>query len=65
MLPCSPFGFRHREQVNGWDSICLNCFRTVATTATEELLRPAEMEHLCCVEDVLPHRSEPQPIPFN
>lgn len=40
--------FSHRFNANGSvDSICLQCFRTVATANTESALRSTEHEHIC------------------
>ena len=38
----------HRRNRDGtWDSICLTCFATVATTATELDLAEADRVHIC------------------
>jgi hypothetical protein len=42
--------FRHRHNQNGsWDSICLKCFRTAATSEKEEDLKWIEQSHNCAV----------------
>jgi hypothetical protein len=41
-------GFFHRPKPNGtFDSICLCCYLTIANSATESLLGPAEGTHKC------------------
>ena len=45
--------FAHRENANGtFDSICLRCFRTVATARSESALREKEQQHACDLEDL-------------
>ena len=39
--------FAHRFVENGIDSICPQCFVTVATTKTEVELESFELEHVC------------------
>ena len=40
--------FRHRHNPDGsWDSICMKCYLTVATTATEDDLEKSEQSHDC------------------
>jgi hypothetical protein len=40
--------FPHRYNKDGsWDSICPQCFLTVATRSTEDELRKDEREHQC------------------
>jgi hypothetical protein len=40
--------FPHRQNPDGsFDSICTECFATVATEATEDALKAAEIAHDC------------------
>lgn len=53
------FTFPHRHKPDGTiDSICLRCFRTIATVRQESDLRNAEENHLCSASD-LGHISHP------
>lgn len=46
-LPATP-SFAHRHNRNGTiDSICKNCFVTVATSNWEFALEPKELAHIC------------------
>ena len=46
--------YPHRWKSDGtYDSICFNCFRTIANAASEEDLVPAEAEHCCDPEDLV------------
>lgn len=48
MLASSAPEFKHRHNREGrWDSICMKCFLTVATSAKEEDLVVAEKAHDC------------------
>lgn len=49
MTRTSPFEpFPHRRNPDGsFDSICLKCFRTVATQRNEADLAQAERDHVC------------------
>jgi len=41
-------GFRHRHNADGtYDSICIQCFRTLATGKTEAELIEPENDHVC------------------
>ena len=51
--------FRHRHNPGGsWDSICLTCFLTVKTAATEDDLEKYEQCHDCM--ELLASKSENQ-----
>ena len=40
--------FAHRKNADGtFDSICLACYRTIATTAQESMLSVEEQSHVC------------------
>jgi hypothetical protein len=40
--------FTHRKRVDGeWDSICMICFQTAATSTWETGLRETEAKHKC------------------
>jgi hypothetical protein len=42
------YPFQHRENSDGsWDSICLRCYLTAATTGEEQSLSAGEVEHRC------------------
>jgi hypothetical protein len=44
----SPVTFKHRHNPDGsWDSVCMKCFLTVMTAASEEKLSTAEQWHVC------------------
>jgi hypothetical protein len=52
-------GFRHRANDDGnFDSICLHCFRTVASGISEAKLIEMELQHQCEVEDLVALRTE-------
>ena len=45
--------FNHRRNADGSvDSICLGCFRTVASAHDEKALMTQERQHLCDPEDL-------------
>jgi hypothetical protein len=45
--------YSHRANANGsYDSICMNCFRTVVTQDSEAELSTREATHVCGVEDL-------------
>jgi hypothetical protein len=45
-LPNHPF--RHRSNPDGsWDSICMRCYLTAATSKDEQSLNAGESEHRC------------------
>jgi len=45
--------FQHRFNQDGtFDSICLSCFQTIATTTDEELLDAFQEEHACADIDM-------------
>ncbi|HVW78712.1 MAG TPA: hypothetical protein VHB45_13955 [Alloacidobacterium sp.] len=55
------FGFAHRQNEDGtFDSICLNCFRTITTEGKETNLAGKEKEHHCNQTD-LQFSSQQQP----
>lgn len=55
----STSGFRHRANDDGnFDSICLHCFRTVASDMNEATLIEMELQHQCEVEDLVALRTE-------
>lgn len=40
--------YKHRKKVDGtWDSICMTCYHTAATSVTESKLRETEALHNC------------------
>jgi hypothetical protein len=46
--------FPHRLNADGsYDSICKECFRTVATEEEEDKLRDRELQHVCEARDIL------------
>ncbi len=46
-------GYRHRQNADDTvDSICLRCFRTIATGANENFLAQSEEAHHCAPEAV-------------
>jgi hypothetical protein len=48
MVQASRIAFPHRRNPNGsFDSICTQCFRTIATAAAETELKAAESAHKC------------------
>ena len=55
-------GFNHRPKPDGTvDSICLQCFRTVATVNDEEQLATVERQHRCDPNDLAGLRSYAPP----
>ena len=47
--------FPHRKNPNGtFDSICPECFRTIATQPSEEDLTPFEQSHHCYSDCAMP-----------
>ena len=45
--------FAHRGKADGtWDSICLRCFRTIATAPNAAWLTPNETSHTCDLLDL-------------
>jgi len=45
--------FRHRFNQDGtFDSICLSCFQTIATTTYEDVLDALQEEHACADIDL-------------
>jgi hypothetical protein len=49
----SPSVFAHRSNDNAtWDSICLRCYRTVATAPNPSSLPGMESRHICAVIDL-------------
>src|ERR1700730_14332731 len=45
--------FAHRGKADGtWDSICLRCFRTIATAPNAAWLTPKETGHTCDLLDL-------------
>jgi hypothetical protein len=45
--------FAHRGKADGtWDSICLRCFRTIATGPSAVWLAPKETTHTCALLDL-------------
>jgi len=47
--------YTHRKTVDGaWDSICMTCFQTAATSVTEPELRESEPLHKCYGSPRLP-----------
>ncbi len=45
--------FTHRNNHNGtWDSTCLRCHRTVATTSNPYWLHVTERRHVCALSDL-------------
>jgi hypothetical protein len=56
-------GYRHRRNHDGgFDSICIHCFRTVASDHSEARLAERETQHRCRVEDLKNLRSRVEPI---
>ena len=54
-LQLSPYSlnFQHRSNDDGtWDSICLGCYRTVASTRQEPWLAHEESIHACALTDM-------------
>jgi hypothetical protein len=50
--PCSP-NFQHRYNQDGTcDSICLRCYRTVASSREEQWLAYQESVHTCALMDL-------------
>ena len=48
MMQSSTFQFVHRTNPNGtFDSICTQCFQTIANVKDETTLQKFEMEHVC------------------
>jgi hypothetical protein len=48
-----PLHFQHRSNDDGtWDSICLGCYRTVASTRQEPWLAYEESIHACTLTDM-------------
>ena len=47
MSPTIPVLFTHRFHSDGVDSICPQCFVTIATVQEEMDLEPFEQEHVC------------------
>jgi hypothetical protein len=40
--------YTHRKKADGtWDSICMTCYHTAATSSTEPELRETEVMHRC------------------
>jgi hypothetical protein len=59
----SPVKFAHRRNADGSiDSICLKCYRTVASRRAEEELDAPQAAHVCSGFDLahLPHQAEPR-----
>ncbi len=53
--------FPHHVNLNGtFDSICPQCYRTIAQELDEKILRKTERLHRCAVEDLTPAG-----VPFN
>jgi hypothetical protein len=50
---CRSFSHRFNDRVNTIDSICLDCFKTIATATHEADLDEAEKRHSCVAEDRL------------
>ena len=43
----------HRVNSDGtYDSICLDCFRTISSTNDESDLERSEQDHICSLEDL-------------
>jgi hypothetical protein len=58
----SPRNPHRRNRDGSWDSICLTCFATVATTPTELGLAEADRIHVCAPA-ILSQRSSEIPAP--
>jgi len=59
-MPREPF--RHRANFDRtYDSVCIGCFRTIATDKTEQELERAEKLHVCKGLDLLPAYTAIQP----
>jgi endogenous inhibitor of DNA gyrase (YacG/DUF329 family) len=53
MADRNPRAFAHRSNGNGtWDSICLRCYRTVATAPNASRLPMTETRHTCALIDL-------------
>jgi len=50
---CRCFSHRFNDRVNTVDSICRQCFKTIATATREADLDDAEKRHSCVAEDRL------------
>ena len=62
MVDKPPNFFIHRHNHDGsWDSLCIECFRTVATTKAETELPTQESTHICQALDLNnSHRADNQ-----
>jgi hypothetical protein len=48
MTSLRPVFYPHRRKLDGsFDSICLNCLATIATSSDETELENSEKEHVC------------------
>jgi hypothetical protein len=50
VLTRTPANYPHRHNADGsYDSVCMTCFITVASTQTEDELIPHERKHICAL----------------
>ena len=49
-----PHVFVRRQLIHSTDSICLQCFRTVAAEDSQHDLAESELNHICNLADMFP-----------